>query len=168
MPKHLALLFIATLALGVLTGAYVRFMTRAPHMVEISEPPSPAVEVVATEYGGCERLGCAAYRLTDTGEYTYMRYNTRDGGTRYLGTLGSEERSRFLSLFQKTSLSELQESMFTGTCPITYDGIAYRYEIKAKGASYDLDSCRENLSNNAFISELQSLFTTLGRAHADE
>ncbi len=161
MPKHLYLLFIMTFILGFASGGYLYFFTRGTDTVE--EEPQDGFEIVAYTYGGCERLGCASYRIRDNGSYSYL---PRAGaGDRFDDELSSREEDEIVELIDVTDFNDLLDSRFIGTCPSQYDGIAYRFEIRIAADRYSYDSCVEAVEEFPLFLHLIKLFDIMEVTH---
>lgn len=146
MLKHIYLIFVATFLFGLITGSLF-FMSS--HMdkkedtnFDITNDSGSGYVVTVYGYGGCERIGCPLYHLSQDGEYVFLASD----GTRYTGSIDFDARREIGSLFEKTNLSKIADTSFTGECPVAYDGVAYTYDITYKGATYHLDSCKQELS----------------------
>jgi hypothetical protein len=161
MPKHLYLLFILTFILGFASGGYLYFFTRGIDTVE--EGPQDGYEVVAYAYGGCERLGCASYRIRDDGSYTYL---PRAGaGDRFDDALSKREEDELFDLISGTDFDDLLDSTFIGTCPAHYDGLAYRFEVRVEADRYSYDSCKEAVEEFPLFLRLIKLFDIMEVTH---
>jgi hypothetical protein len=166
MLKHLYFTILLTFIVGVATGVYAYFLTREHDSstlgtTEIGDVPSAGYEIVAYTYGGCERVGCASLRITDDGAYTYL-VNTRGGEyERFSDVLTDRQRERLTELMNDTSFETISETAFVGTCPVTYDGIAYRFTLRNEDEQYTFDSCVESLEDRALFAELMQYFTIM-------
>ena len=167
MLKHLYLVVILTFVTGLATGVYGFFATRVP---PDTPPEDVAVEqsgyeILATTYGGCERIGCASYRLMDDGTYLYLAPNAAREYVRYEDEVSPRQHDHIESLLMDAPLARLSQTTFEGTCPVTFDGIAYRFDIRRDGEVYRLDSCVEALDTDVFIIELIKYFGIMEATH---
>ncbi len=167
MMKHFYLILFSTLLVGFFSGVFVFFMTREP---EVSTPPDDTqtgFEVVVSAYGGCERIGCSFYRISEDGTYTLVTQGLESQNERLEGEVTGMQREDLKGLMDETDFAEVAASRFEGECPIIYDGVAYRFEIQKEGNNYSFDSCREDLELPLFI-ELESYFDAFRSIHEDE
>ncbi len=166
MLKHFYIVLISTLLFGFCTGMYVFFISRTPaEPVFEVDTSTNGFEIIANRYGGCERVGCTLYRIFDDGTYTYLSYNSMSEGRRFEDSITDTQRETLELLLEGTDFTEVKEQLFTGTCPITYDGIAYRYDIRFDGVWYSIDSCIEDIEEEALFLELKKYFDIFRLIH---
>ncbi len=167
MRKHVYLTLVSTLIIGLLSGVYLHFLTREPSEPKEITPVTEedGFEVIANRYGGCERVGCTLYRIQDDGSYMFLKYNSGNEGERFEDSITDTQRSNLSALLSDTNFDAVQEQMFTGICPTTYDGIAYRYEITYEGETYSFNSCEEDLENEPLFIELKNYFDIFRLIH---
>jgi hypothetical protein len=139
MLKHVYLIFASTFLLGVVLGAIV--FLAVPRDESPTTPRDSGYTIAVYTYGGCERLGCPLYRITQTGEYIYIANQEQADGTRETGTLPLSERRKISDELADANLSRVEASRFTDECPVNVDGLGYRFDIQYDGEQYRLDSC---------------------------
>lgn len=167
MLKHLYFIIFLTFVTGLATGIYGFFATREP---DDGTAPAPYVEqtgyeILATMYGGCERIGCASYRFKDDGTYLYLSSGDGRGYMRYEDEVSPRQRERIEDLLSGAPLGPINESIFEGTCPVTYDGIAYRFTIRRASETVSLDSCTHALDGEELFIELIKYFDIMEATH---
>jgi len=157
--KSLYLILISTFFFGVLTGVIVFLQNNTGGEGDGAlNTNTKGFEILAYTYGGCERVGCASYRVIQDGSYTFM-VRGRDGqDVKFEGELDSDGLDVLKAEISTVNFEEIENSKFTGKCPIESDGIAFRYDITYKGDRFSFDSCVENLSGEQFFKTLLSLF----------
>jgi len=165
MSKHLYSIVISTFLFGLLTGVIVFLMshTGTERSSTIAEP-TRGYSIVVRMYGGCERLGggvCPSYRVAQNGEYTYLRVGTNAEITQHRGTFESAQRTALQNAFTQTNLAQLETSTFQGNCPAHVDGVSFRYEVTSGSSQYSLDSCLQNIQNEALFKILENNFKLL-------
>jgi hypothetical protein len=166
MPKHLYALTFLTFLMGAVSGVYVYFISREPDTPSSGDDTEQSgYEIVATTYGGCERIGCTSLRILDDGTYTYLVNGGVDGYGRYDGELSSAERKSLTKLVEGTDFTELVQTVYEGTCPITYDGVAYQFVIRSEAFVYELDSCEEALDEEPLFDELVTYFDMMNEKY---
>lgn len=167
MRKHVYLTLISTLIIGFLSGAYLHFLTREPSVPKEITPvvEEDGFEIIANRYGGCERVGCTLYRIHEDGSYLFLKYNSGSEGDRYQDSITDTQLSNLNELLADTNFDAVKETIFTGICPTTYDGIAYRYEISYEGEAYSFNSCEEDLENESLFIELKNYFDIFRLIH---
>jgi hypothetical protein len=168
MLKHLYFIIFLTFVTGLATGVYGFFSTREPADENPREEVGGAetgYEILATVYGGCERIGCASYRLMDDGTYLYLAPDGVRGYARYEDEVSPRQRERVEDLLMSAPLVRIEETIFVGTCPATYDGIAYRFDIRREGDTYSLDSCTQSLDDEELFIELIKYFDIMEATH---
>ncbi len=161
MPKHLYLLIGFTLLTGFAFGVYIFFVTRSPEP-NVSKPESQnGYEIIAYTYGGCERRGCSSFKLQDNGTYVYIMRTSAQGDQRFEDAISSRQQEELETVLNETDFDELIGSQYSGTCPATYDGLAYRFEIRVKNNRYSFDTCREAIEEEALFVELTKYFNVM-------
>lgn len=170
MPKHHKLLIVFTFLMGFLTGVFGYFWSRttddgssAPSVME--EVREDGYELLVTVYGGCERIGCPSFRLQDDGTYQYLAPTRVREYARYEDAISAKQNDTILGLVEGTSFEDVENTEFLGTCPITYDGIAYRFDIRVEAERYSFDSCVEDLENEPLFVELVKYFGIMEAIH---
>jgi hypothetical protein len=166
MLKHLYFTILLTFIVGITSGVYAYFLTREDTRpilnTDTYEPtPQDGYEIVAYAYGGCERIGCASLRIIDDGSYTYLASTRAGEYERYTDMLTPRQYSELTDLVDRASLVEIKETPFVGTCPITYDGIAYRFTIRRTDEQYSFDSCAELLDGEELFATLIQYFAIM-------
>lgn len=166
MSKHLYLAILLTFVTGFAAGMYVYFVTRNSgddtDSVTISQR---GYEIVVSTYGGCERIGCSSIRLTHTGEYVYLVSALGGGYERHEDAISSRQLDTLDTLMESTPFESIESSTFVGTCPVTYDGLAYRFSIRYETAQYEFDSCRESLDSAPLFDELTNYFDIMSATY---
>ena len=167
--KSLYLILGSTFLFGILTGVIVFLQNNTGGEGDGAlTTNTKGFEILAYTYGGCERLGCASYRVIQDGTYTFM-VRGRDGqDSKFVGELDSEALATLKTEIAVIDFEKALGKKFTGSCPIESDGIAFRYDITYKGDRFSFDSCAENLSGEPFFKTLLSLFTDLEDAARKE
>jgi hypothetical protein len=167
MLKHLYFVIFLTFVTGLATGVYGFFMTKEPQSNSEYGAPRAQIgyEILATVYGGCERIGCASYRLMDDGTYLYLAPDGVRGYARYEDEVSPRQRELVEDLLMNAPLLRIEATMFEGTCPVTYDGIAYRFDIRREEETYNLDSCVESLDGEELFIELIKYFDIMEATH---
>ena len=161
--KSFIFVLASTFIIGMFTGMYGYFLS-----TNGSEPmfggffngsqQQRGYEVVADMYGGCASLGCVSYRISDSGEYDVLVSRRGGEDERIDGTLSIRQRSELTSLLQSSTLERISNTQFTGTCPITFDGNAYRYEIRIADTRYFIDTCEQNVEGERLFDLLETYF----------
>jgi hypothetical protein len=167
--KHLYLIILLTFVTGLATGIYGYFMTQGEEHEENMVPEireETGYEILLTVYGGCARIGCASFKLLDDGTYTYLAPTSVRDYVRYEDAISERQRERITDLLSEASLDEIGETVYRGTCPVTYDGIAYRFDIRERGDRYSLDSCVHDLDNEPLFLELVKYIAIMEATHA--
>lgn len=159
MLKHLYLIFVATFVLGFMMGVIVFFASNTGKEGDGSiEPISKGMVITGSVYGGCERIGCPSYRIENDGSYTYIVWTPEGNEVRYEDELTGKQLTLLKSELKMTDFEHLDDTEFTGTCPIAFDGPAYRYDIEYSGERYEVDSCVEVLDGEPLFSTLEEYF----------
>lgn len=166
MPKHLYLLLGFTFFIGLLSGSYVYFVTRAPSDVPHFEERNESVyEIVVTVYGGCEMVGCPSLRVLDDGSYTFIDGSHDDASSRFEGKLSLQNHRLIRDQAHATPYEDILQSSATKACPVTYDGAAYRYAIQYAGEQYEFDSCVHDVEGEPLFEELIRQLRMIREAH---
>lgn len=167
MPKHLYLIIILTFIIGLASGVYVYFNTlNSDEGKSIEVPIEEGYEVIAYTYGGCERVGCSSYKLADDGKYSYLMQSAGYGNERFDDTLSLKQHEELDAVIEATDYTSIEESVFTGTCPDTYDGLAHRFEIRITNERYSFDSCTQSLDGEDLFSLLIKYFDIMNVTHS--
>lgn len=120
---------------------------------------TPDTEITVYQYGGCARAGnCASYHISDTGVYVYIVRGRNTDDLRHEGVLNTADKKALYNGLAKMDMQKVVQSVFSGTCPVMYDGIAYRYEIIKDGVSYSFDSCKQETGTHPFFDTLDGFF----------
>jgi len=162
--KSLYLIFFATFIFGLIAGAilFLQSTTGGEGDAYVSEKDAGNFSIVAYAYGGCTRIGCPSYRILQNGSYIYLTRQEGDG--KYSGEMSEKDMQTIRTQLQNTDFASIGASSFAGTCPITYDGVAYRFNIDYKGNQYTFDSCVEDLES-PFFTTLSNYFEVFNTAH---
>ncbi|MFZ2253044.1 MAG: hypothetical protein WAW13_02585 [Minisyncoccia bacterium] len=160
--KSLYLILVSTFFFGVLTGVIVFLQNNTGGEGDGSlNTNTKGFEILAYTYGGCERVGCASYRVIQDGSYDFM-VRGRDGqNTKFEGELDRDTLSALKAEIDVVNFEKIMNTEFAGRCPIESDGIAFRYDITYKGIRFSFDSCKENLSDESFFKILLEYFPLL-------
>lgn len=165
MPKHLYLILISTFIFGMVSGAVLFLYNNTGGEGDGGIGKSSGMSVTVETYGGCERRGCASYRIEENGDYTYIVRSTDEKNLRFEDSLSSTERRALLSKIKGTDIKAIQNSQSVERCAATFDGLSYRYDIVYKDASYSFDSCEEDTSNVPLFEVLNEYFELFNRTH---
>ena len=165
MPKHLYVIIILTFFVGFTSGVYGFFMARDTESNVESPVVKEGYEILMTMYGGCERIGCSSFRLLDDGTYLYLAPQGVREYARYEDEISPRQKEFITERMRGTSFTKILESTFVGTCPVTYDGIAYRFDIIVDGERYSMDSCTQDTSNEPLFIELIKYFDIMEATH---
>jgi hypothetical protein len=159
-------MFFATFVLGLVTGAIIFLQSSTGGEGDGSlDTDTRSFSIVAYVYGGCERVGCPSYRVLQNGSYIYIQ--RQQGNGKYEGTVSEASMKELKQQLASADFSQIGASTFTGTCPITYDGVAYRFNIDYKGNQYTFDSCVESLEAPLF-GMLTKYFEEFNATHVSE
>jgi hypothetical protein len=159
MLKHLYLILGSTLIFGIISGIVLFLYNNTGKEGDGGlETSSRGFTIIAYEYGGCMSLGCSSYRIANNGAYMYITRDAQTGEDRFEDVLSGRQLGTLRTLIGETNLRRALDTSFTGTCPITYDGVAYRFDITYKGERYELDSCRQSLDGVPLFDTLSSYF----------
>lgn len=165
--KSLYLIFGATLIFGFVTGVIVFLQNNLGKEGGGSlDTDTGGLTILANMYGGCSRgNGCTSYRITNDGAFEYLVHNGDAGEVRYGDTFSDKQFEALTTSISKTDFNAVKQTKFTGTCPSTYDGVAYRYSIQYEGVPYTFDSCSEKLDGALFLM-LQNYFDVFASMYA--
>ena len=155
--------------MGIVTGSYVYYLNTteetSSYIPELNETPD--FMVIAELYGGCMRGDvCASYRIVDDGSYTYIAPQYDEDAERVTGKLSRTELAELKQLVASSDLSGILSSTFGGVCPITYDGVAMKYDITIGGENYGIDTCMDDIGDDPLFSLLEEYFYTFERVHS--
>ncbi len=165
--KSLYLIFISTFVFGFITGAVVFFQSNTGNEGDGSlEENTRGFTILATMYGGCMRDdGCPSYRIANNGTYLYIVRSREAGELRYDDTLSEKQLDMLRTNVEETNFEDVANTNFSGTCPDTFDGVAYRYDIQYEGERYTFDSCVENLDQVPLFAIVQNYFEVFSSVH---
>jgi len=159
--KSFVFVLVSTFIIGMFTGMYGYFLSTdgsEPFFGGFGNSAPRGYEVVADMYGGCASLGCISYRISDSGAYDILVSHRGGEDERLDKELSSRQRSELASLLQLSVLERISNSSFTGTCPITFDGNAYRYEIRIADTRYFIDTCEQDVEGERLFEVLEEYF----------
>ncbi len=169
MSKHHKLLILFTFLMGFLTGVFGYFWSQnagdGVSTPNVEENIQSGYELLVTVYGGCERIGCPSFRLLDDGSYQYLAPTQVREYARYEDAISEKQRDSMTGLVESTDFETVGESVWEGACPIQYDGIAYRFDIRVEGDHYSFDSCVEDTENEPLFVELVKYFGIMEAIH---
>lgn len=165
MPKHLYLILISTFIFGMVSGSVLFLYNNTGGEGDGERVDEEKTSVTAYAYGGCERMGCASYRIEEDGAYTYIVHQNSGEELRYEDVLTSVQKKALFSKLKNTDLVQVQGSEFSGTCPAHFDGISYRYEVINGKDSYSFDSCREMTEDLPLFEVLRGYFEIFSLTH---
>lgn len=159
MLKHLYLILIATFIFGFVSGFILWLFNNTVDVQEpIFEPTEQGLVITVLAYGGCESVGCASYRIAPDGSYVFIERQGNAPEVRSEGELGNSEYRTLRRLVEDIDLRQLSRTVFTGTCPIAFDGLGFRYTIGHEGEFYRLDSCVQDLRGVPLFENLNRYF----------
>ncbi len=167
MLKNLYLVILLTLVTGFATGAFTYVSTREvkDHSEEKVEEVQTGYEILATVYGGCSRIGCASFRLMSDGEYMYLAPDSEGSYARYEDKISVRQNEYIAELLMSAPLMQISKSKFEGVCPVTFDGIGYRFDIRRETERYSLDMCVQDLDGEDLFIELIKYFDIMEATH---
>jgi len=166
MPKHLYLILTATFVFGALSGAILFLQNNTGNEGSGAlDVTKRGFTVMAYQYGGCARMGCASYQILNNGSYMYIARNLNTGEGRFEDVLTTRQRDALRTLFADTDLNRLIDTKFTGSCPVEYDDVAYRYDITYQGDRYEFDACLQNIENVQLFTTLKNYFEIFSITH---
>ncbi len=163
MLKHLYLILLSTFIFGLICGGILFLYNNTTGKAsDTSKETILSTEMTVYQYGGCARAGnCASYHISDTGAYVYIVRGRNTDDVRHEGMLSASDKKALYNGLAKMDMQKVIQSIFSGTCPVTYDGIAYRYEIVKDGISYSFDSCTQQTNAYSFFETLDGFFEIL-------
>lgn len=170
MLKHVYLIIGSTFIFGLVTGAIISLSTNTGGDGDGGISEESGFVVVARMYGGCARMGieCPSYRVSENGEYTYVS-RTREGDfIPHRDTLSKEEREKMEKAYKDADLGVIEKSEFSGTCPITFDGLAFTYEIESESSRHMFDSCKQNVGQEELFMILEQYFSHFAEKYETE
>ena len=142
---------ITTFFVGFISGSYVYFVTEDELPQFFAGTDVPDYEIIGDTYGGCQRLGeCPSFLIQDSGTYTHLSPKRGEEPERTTRQLTRDTREDIRDLLRSTDFERIENSTFSGTCPIAYDGLAFRYEIHIGEVRYRLDTCRQEVEGELF------------------
>lgn len=160
----------STILIGYIAGIFLYFQTRDPDntapTLEEERTADAGFEIIGYSYGGCERIGCASYRVLDDGSYSYLAIDRAEGDERFEDALSTKRIEELQALVDDVDLETVLSSSFVGTCPVTYDGLAYRYEMRMEGVWYSIDSCKQDIEREPLFGLLGNYFEIFRALHA--
>ena len=83
-------------------------------------------------------------------------------------TVSKKRIDELENMLKAREIERVEESDFTGTCPITYDGLAYRFEIRLDGSQYRIDTCSQDISSSELFTKLVENFQIFELTHNAE
>lgn len=158
--KSFYFILISAFLMGVISGGYIYFASRDEEPVfDLEELGSDTTfDISADAYGGCARIGCASYHIDVDGSVDIL-LTSRDGEDRRgKEQLSSNELRDLRRALHGAPLQAIEASTFTGTCPITYDGLAYTYSIHVDDETYTIDTCAQHTEDEPLFDILESYF----------
>ncbi len=160
MLKHLYLILVATFVFGFITGIIVFLQSNTGNEGDGSLiTDTKGFSILAYTYGGCARGGgCPSYRIAQDGSYTYIQRSRDNGELKHEDSLSEKQHETLMVHVEDTNYTAILNSEFQGTCPITFDGVAYRYDIEYEGERYVIDSCKKDIEGAPLFEVLQSYF----------
>ncbi len=159
MLKHIYLILIATFILGFLAGVLLYLQSSTGKEGDGAlETETKGVTITVDIYGGCSRIGCPSYRIANNGSYIYLARDSEGRVVRRSDTLPLSERAKLWDLVDTADFEAIGATQFTGTCPITFDGVAFQYVIEKEGVQYRFDSCVEDLEGEPLFETLAGYF----------
>ncbi len=162
--KSVYLIFIATFAFGFLMGVVLFLQGNTGKEGDGAiDTNTKGITILAYTYGGCERIGCSSYKIAPNGSYLYIVRNQASAENRKEGSLPYTELDALKSQVTQTDFTSVKQTKFTDTCPITYDGVAYRYDIEYNGERFMFDSCVENFTDAPLFKNLQNYFEVFSK-----
>jgi hypothetical protein len=152
-------MLIATFVFGFVSGVILYLYNNASGGNGEVVLDDATISITAYRYGGCERAGgCPLYRITNDGTYTYMMRGAANEEARFENILNDTEQTELFKILKDTNLSKVTDTVYTGTCPVEHDGIAYRYTIVYNENRYRFDTCKQSLDNVPLFEVLQRYF----------
>ena len=158
----------STFIMGFIAGMFVFF---------VSQPPAPIIddtdddfgpqqfEIIADVYGGCSLIGCPSYKISADGSYEYIE--ATEESTKFEGRLSRQQIAQLEETVLGTNLDQVEDTTFTGTCPIAFDGPAYQYTIFVENTSHRIDTCEQVVSGSVLFVLLEEYFSIFGQEHQE-
>lgn len=170
MQRHIYLSVLMTFAVGLAVGVLVFFQSRTGE-VSTATPVTETeggFEILGYKYGGCEKFGCTSYRILHDGSYTFIERNKDGEDRRYEDVISPKRLSELETLIADTDFEKILGALYTGICPVEYDGVAFRYEVRRGEERFSLDSCREDLDTDPLFVHLADYFEIFSVTHRNE
>ena len=95
----------------------------------------------------------------------YIMRNNGGGDERVEDALSDTQRKTLKLAITQTNFAQVLDSGFTDMCPITYDGVAYQYDIEYEGLRYEFDSCINDLEKEKLFEVLMGYFEIFQITH---
>jgi hypothetical protein len=170
MPKHIYLIFLTTFLLGCVAGVVILLQTKTGGSeIEDSTPKKmEGFTISARMYGGCMRVGCPSYHIDTRSTYTYIFNNQEREEQRIEDALTQKQAEALDTLVRQTDFTGVKATSYEEACPVTYDGVAYTYDIESAGGRYSFDSCVENLEQYELFIQLSNYFDAFAHIHNPE
>jgi hypothetical protein len=168
MLKHLYFILLLTFVTGLTAGIYGFFMTQvdtSPDSSGTQMEDSSGFEIRATVYGGCERVGCTSFKLREDGSYTYLSPDAVHSYARFEDEISPRQLERIAELLMGAKLARIGETTTDDICPVMYDGIAYRFDIRRENETFSFDTCVHNIKNEELFIELIKYFAIMEATH---
>jgi hypothetical protein len=146
------LLIMSTLLLGIATGVYVFFMTRADGGDTVVKEPTKGFEVLGYTYGACTNNGCSSYRIEHTGTYAYV---PEVGAEKIEDTLSARQLSDLATAIEKASWDTYERA--ERSCADDEE-MQYRFDVRKGSERYRLDSCDPGAQNMPLFTLLVNYF----------
>ena len=162
--KGLLLILFSTFLVGMATGVFVYFMSglNEPLFDFPGNELTRGFEVTADAYGGCQMGGaCPSYRIDDSGAVVYIVRHREGEDERREDELSLGALRDLKELLNETDLGAVENSTFSDTCPIAYDGVAYTFDIRIGEERYHIDTCEHNAEGIELFDHLIENFATL-------
>ena len=158
--KSIYLILVSTFIFGFLTGGIVFLKNNTGGEGDGSSTSiQKGFEILAYTYGGCERLGCPSYRVTQDGLYTFFEKGRENETLKIDGEIDEESLDILKHEMNDADFEQFKEKKFEGTCPIQVDRVAFRYDITYKGERYRFDSCVEDVREVLLFNILLDFFS---------
>jgi hypothetical protein len=167
-------MLIATFLFGFLSGVILFLFNNTGgesngKEKDIVLEDTATISITAYRYGGCARAdGCASYRITDNGTYTYIVRNRTEGEVRFEDSLSTAEQSALFKAVRTTDLEQIANTTFSGTCPVEFDGTGYRYNILYHGTEYSFDTCIQDIEDVPLFITLADYFQMFDAAYGEQ
>ncbi len=160
-------MLIATFVFGFVSGVILFLYNNASGGNGDVVLDDATISITAYRYGGCERAGgCPLYRITNDGTYTYMMRGVANEEARFENKLSDAEQTALFKILKDTNLSDVADTVYTGTCPADNDGTAYRYTIVYNENRFRFDTCEQSLDTVPLFEVLQRYFDMFATTYA--